>query len=145
MNVFPLGTTSPCLMSAAYRVGGFPAGRRAGSGGGSGRGPAEGPCGGRAGGRRPRSPPPRPARSPGRPRPARTRSDGRCARPGGRRGGWKGTDGKGMIMVPRSRNARGLRTPYVLEDPPSRGPDVRLPKTVTFRRRSRKGCDWSAY
>ena len=29
-------------------------------------------------------------------------------------------------MVTRSRNARGLRTPY--------GPDVRLPKIVTFRR-----------
>ena len=25
---------------------------------------------------------------------------------------------KGLIMVPRSRNARGLQTPYVLADPP---------------------------
>ena len=40
-------------------------------------------------------------------------------------------------MAPRSRNARGLRTPYVLADHPCvhrQGPDVRLPIIVTFRR-----------
>ena len=39
---------------------------------------------------------------------------------------------KGLILVPRSCNARGgLRTPYVIADPPHvppRGPDVRLLK-----------------
>ena len=44
---------------------------------------------------------------------------------------------EGLLMVPRSRNARGSRTPYVLADPPlvhREGPDMRLPKTATFRR-----------
>ena len=41
---------------------------------------------------------------------------------------------KGLIMVPRSRNARRLRIPYVLADPPCVHHKVRLPKIVNFRR-----------
>ena len=51
---------------------------------------------------------------------------------------------KGLIMVSRSLNARGLWTLYVLADPPCihrKGLTCNLP----LRRRSRKGCDWSAH
>ena len=44
------------------------------------------------------------------------------------------TNHKGLIVVPRSRNAR---THYVVAEPslrPPQGPDVRLPKIVTFPR-----------
>ena len=43
---------------------------------------------------------------------------------------------KGLILVPRSRNTRGLTDPLRPCGPslrPPQGPDVRLPKIVTFR------------
>ena len=43
---------------------------------------------------------------------------------------------RGLIMVPRSRNARGVTDPLRPCGPslrPPRGPDVRLPEIVTFR------------
>ena len=44
---------------------------------------------------------------------------------------------KGLIMVPRLRNA-GYGGPSLR---PPQGPGVRRPKIVTYH--SRKGCDWS--
>ena len=54
---------------------------------------------------------------------------------------------KGLVMVPRRRNATGFTDPLRPCGPslrPPQGPDVHLPKMSTLRRwrRSGKDCDW---